>query len=563
MPMGEPASVPPAGVPLRISPRVVWLLAVAVVLVYLLPIGFFPLSEPDEARYGEIAREMVERGDWVTPTCNYVRYFEKPPLVYWLTAATFSVLGLSEFAARMWPALFGLLGIAVAGLLGRAMYGAWVGVVAAAVLAACPYYFGLSQALVLDVPLAALIAVAHGAFWTAYATAVPWQRRAAVLALYVTTALAVLTKGPVAVVLVGGTLASFIALRREWGVLRWLVSPLAVAAFLAVALPWFVLVSLRTPQFVDFFIVKQHLERFAAPTEHRQAAWFFVPIVLGGALPWSAFFIFAPRRPLAALRRLLARRASAATLYCVLWVAVTFVFFSLSRSKLATYVVPLFPPLAILMARGLRDLVAGGVASPLRRGLVLTTAVGVVLLVTAPVVADVVDLWQTPTIVSRMLLGGALVTVLGFTALLLLRRGARAASVAMLVVIMLGFQAVAVSGRTIAPAYDVLGTTIRQYARPGDAVAVYRHYVHGIAYYAQRRVVQVLQRGELSFGGRLEGPNPYFWPSDATLLDHWRSGQRVFLVINRVDLESLAPRLSPAPRQLASEGKKVVVVNFD
>ncbi len=561
--MAEPTGGPEHTGTLRIPTRVVWLIGVAVVLLYLVPIGFFPLSEPDEARYGEIAREMVERADWVTPTCNYVKYFEKPPLVYWLTAATLSGLGLSEFAARLWPALFGLLGIATAGLLGRAMYGAWVGLVAAAVLAACPYYFGLSQALVLDVPLAALIAVALAAFWAAYVTAVPWRRRAAVLALYVATALAVLTKGPVAVVLVGGTLAAFIVLRREWRALRWLVSPLAGVAFLGVALPWFVMVSVRSPEFVDFFVVKQHLQRFAAPTEHRQGMWFFIPIVLGGALPWSAFFLLAPRQPLAALRRLVAGRASAATLYCVLWVAVTFVFFSLSRSKLATYVVPLFPPLAILMARGLRDLVAGGAASPLRRGYLLAVAVGVGVLLTAPIVSEVVDLWQTPTIVSRMVIGGVLVTALSLAALRQLRRGARPASVATLLAAVLAFQAVAISGRGIAPAYDVLGETIRQNAGPDDAVAVYRHYVHGIAYYARRRVVQVIHRGELTFGGRLDDNKAYFWPTDDALLDHWRSGGRVFLVINRVDLESLAPRMVPAPRQLASEGKKVVVVNFD
>ena len=92
---------------------------------------------------------------------------------------------------------------------------------------------------------------------------------------------------------------------------------------------------------------------------------------------------------------------------------------------------------------------------------------------------------------------------------------------------------------------------------------MYRHYAHGIAFYAQRRVVQVIHRGELSFGGRLGDSRTYFWPTDDALLDHWRSGRRVFLVINRGDLESLAPRMIPAPRQLAGEGKKVVVVNFD
>ena len=146
----------------------VWGFGVAIVLAYLCLLGGFGLAEPDEPRYAEIAREMIELRDWVTPHLNYVKYFEKPPFVYWLTAINFELFGMSEFVARLWPALFGLIGIMTAYVLGRSMYGAWTGYVAAALLAATPLYFGLSQILTLDMPLTTLMTVGLAAFWFAY-----------------------------------------------------------------------------------------------------------------------------------------------------------------------------------------------------------------------------------------------------------------------------------------------------------------------------------------------------------------------------------------------------------
>ena len=134
-----------------------WVLAFAVLIgvTYFGTIGLYALAEPDEPRYAEIPREMIELGDWITPHLNYVKYFEKPPLVYWLTAVGFKALGIHEWTARIWPALFGLVGIGMAYVLGRTMFDAWTGYASAALLAAAPLYFGLSQVVVLDMAVSA------------------------------------------------------------------------------------------------------------------------------------------------------------------------------------------------------------------------------------------------------------------------------------------------------------------------------------------------------------------------------------------------------------------------
>jgi 4-amino-4-deoxy-L-arabinose transferase-like glycosyltransferase len=503
---------------------------------------------------------MIELGDWATPHLNYVKYFEKPPFVYWLTAINFTLFGTSEFVARLWPALFGLIGIVMVHRLGRSMYGVWTGYAAAAVLAASPFYFGLSQVLILDMPLTALMALALGAFWFAYRGV--RHRWALVLLLYAATACAVLTKGPVAALLNGGIIVAFLVLRSEWSALRWLLSPLAIVLFLVITLPWFMLVSQRNPEFLNFFIVDQHLRRFLSPNEHQQGPWFFIPIVWGGMLPWSGFVLFAPSLLRQFVARLLQRRVSAATLFCVVWSGVIFAFFSLSGSKLATYVLPMFCPLAILAARFFQRILEEGQVQVLVRGCVALLVLAILAALGGAVAGAVVDLPQAGLIVPRTYIGACIVAGFAGTALVLVRRQACQASLVALLLGMLALQAVAISGREVVPQYRALGMAIRQQAQPQDQVILYHHYVQGIPFYSERRVVVMGGRGELDFGSHQGDQSAFFWNSDQSLLDAWQSPRRVFLVIDRLELDPLRPRLHPAPRQIAAKGKKVVIVNF-
>jgi 4-amino-4-deoxy-L-arabinose transferase-like glycosyltransferase len=590
-----------AATKLQVPRWAIWSLAAAIVAAYLCLLGAYSLAEPDEPRYAEIAREMIELRDWVTPHLNYVKYFEKPPLVYWLTAINFELFGMSEFVARLWPALFGLSGIALAYVLGRSMYSLWTGYAAAALLAATPFYFGLSQILTLDMPLTGLMTIGLAAFWFAYEhpsrrsrkegppegerkrsfennnrTARPEEppssggvskgarvrRQGLLLLLYVATALGVLTKGPVAAVLIGGIIVLFLILRRDLRALRWLLSPLGIVAFLIITLPWFVLVSRRNPEFLDFFIVDQHLKRFLVPHEHQQGLWFFFPIVWGGILPWSAFVLFAPGM----LRRfganLVRWQLSTPTLFCLLWSGVVFAFFSLSGSKLATYVLPVFCPLAILAARFFERVLEEKQHRILIRGCVVLLVFAALTALAGAVAGAVVDRPEVAVIVPRAYAGACVIAVAAGAALILLRRQSAQAGLAVLVLGVLALEVVTISGRGMVADYRDLGVTIREQAQPRDLVILYNHYVQGIPFYARRRAIVVGGHGELHFGSRQGDQSAYFWERDARLLHAWRSPRHVFLVINRGELGPLLPRLQPAPRQIAAEGKKVLIVNF-
>lgn len=546
---------------LRAPTSLLYVFALVIPLTYFCMLGAFALAEPDEPRYAEIPREMIESGDWVTPRLNYVKYFEKPPLVYWLTAVDFELFGMSECVARLWPALFAVVGIGAACVLGRSMFGPWTGYAAAALLAATPLYFGLSQIFILDMPLTGLMTVALGAFWFAYADA--RRRTPYVWLLYAATALAVLTKGPVAPLLIGAIIVAFLLLQGNLRALGWVLNPAGILIFLIIAVPWFVLVSRRNPEFIDFFVIKQHVDRFLKPDEHQQPLLFFVPIVIGGMLPWTLFALFAPRLLARFVVRLVQRRVSAATLYCILWGGVIFAFFSLSGSKLATYILPVFCPLAILAARFFERVIARRRTDILRRGAWAILVFAVVTILGAAMTREVVDAWQVEVVLPALYMGGLLLAGVAVAALALLRRRGPQACFATLLLGMLGLQVVAISGRGVAAEYRPLGRAIRAQAGPHDDVITYVHYVQAIPFYGRRRTIMVGGWGELDFGSRQGDERAFFWEKDAQLLAAWRApGRRIFLIINRVELEPLLPQLQPAPRQIAAYGKKVLVVNF-
>jgi 4-amino-4-deoxy-L-arabinose transferase-like glycosyltransferase len=540
----------------------VWLVAFALVIgvTYFGTIGLYAFAEPDEPRYAEIPREMIELGDWITPHLNYVKYFEKPPLVYWLTAASFSAFGIHEWTARIWPALFALVGIGMAYVLGRTMFDAWTGNAAGALLAAAPLYFGLSQIVVLDMPVSTLMTVALGCVWLAY---IGTRRKLFTVLAYAATALAVLTKGPMALLLTGAIVILFLVFQRDIGALRWLWSRLGALVFAVIALPWFLVVSVRNPEFPNFFVVEQHFDRFLRPHEHQQPLWFFLPIAVAGFLPWSAFVLLAPRALARSLRQAARLLLSPGTRYCVIWSGVVFGFFSLSGSKLGTYILPMFCPAAILLARFFRSAIDRNDTQVLVRGCIAMLVLAAAALIGAVIAPEVVEDPAVGQVVPTIFAIAAILALTAASALTAVRHRDLQAAFALLLMGVLVLQGVAFTARRAATQYRSMGTTIGRLARPQDLIVHYRQYVLGINFYARRRVVLIGGPGELTLGSRQGDQREFFWDGDQELLDAWTSPRHIFLVINRVELDALTTRLQPPPRQIAAHGKKVVVVNFN
>ena len=269
------------------------LIATAALLLYLPGLGRPALWEPDEGRYAEIAREMYLSGDYVTPRNDYVRYFEKPPLMYWAETASIAVLGQNEFAVRLPAALFSAGQVVVAAALADAMLGPIAALLAAVALALSPLFFGFARFVTLDPGLSFFMVAALASFYAAARSedfgsgaGRRWFRLSAAM-----LAMGTLTKGPVALLLAGAVaLAWLVAEGRTREALRmpWISS---IALFSAITVPWFVLVAERNPGFLRFFFIHEHVDRYLKATEHGWGPWFFIPVVLAGTWPW---FFFVP-----------------------------------------------------------------------------------------------------------------------------------------------------------------------------------------------------------------------------------------------------------------------------
>ena len=305
-----------------------------------------PLMLPDEGRYAGVAWEMLRSHSHAVPLLNGMPYFHKPPLFYWLAEASFSVFGLNEFAARRPSVRAAWLAAAGLYLFVRRRRDAGTAAVATLILVTLPFFYGAAQFANLDMLVASLISLCILAGAEALLRAREGSSaRGMMLVCAVLAGLAVLAKGLIGVALPAVVLLIWVASARRWKDLLVLLWPPAIGAFLLVAVPWFWLMQLRYPEFFHYFFIYQQFERFSAGGFNNvQPAWFYLPVLAGLALPWSAWAagLFDKRfwtAPDGELRRLM-----------LIWLAVILAFFSIPSSKLIGYIVPALPAFAFLLA---------------------------------------------------------------------------------------------------------------------------------------------------------------------------------------------------------------------
>ncbi len=337
-----------------LSRPILALLAAIFLASWFIPSISRTLVRPDEGRYTEIAREMALSGDYVTPRLNDLKYFEKPPLQYWATALAISAFGQNDFTARWWPLFSGFLGLALVWLALRALAGkdvAWIG---ASLLGAMIYYFIIAHINTLDMGLAAFMTLTmvglirgFGIDGQSIAATRGWM-----IAAWAGAALAFLSKGLIGIVLPGAIFVVYLLVSRQWrllGHMQWIWGPLT---FVLIAAPWPLLVQSRNPEWAHFFFIYEHFERFSN-IEHGRGGelYYFIPILIVGLLPWTpAVLGFFRRDARAALTETYAKAYMNVPLFLTIWCAFLFVFFSVSRSKLPSYLLPTVPAFAMLLA---------------------------------------------------------------------------------------------------------------------------------------------------------------------------------------------------------------------
>jgi len=519
-------------------------------------LGHFPLIGTDEARYMEIPREMIERGDFITPTLNYVKYFEKPPLHYWFNAVSISIFGETEFAGRFFGALWGVLGILLIYHIGRKLFGRREAILSALILGTSIGIIVQARINITDTTLTICMTACLGCFLLAIQENEQNKGRYYYL-FYIFSALAVLAKGLIGIVLPGGIIFCFILITRRWRILREMRLVTGIMLFLIVCAPWFIIVSIRNPEFARFFFIHEHFERFLTKVHGRyQPPWFFIPILIGVMLPWS-FFV-----PAAIARIWHERKQTGADnrLFLFLWAAIIFVFFSKSDSKLIPYILPVYPALALLIGVTYSAALDRGFSS-LKIPALLLSAVTILLGVGCIAYPH---LARDPKIsAGGGIIMGGLFFSLGVISLLNVTRRDTTQLFAGLAImaILIGIFAPPTIYARMAKDRSAreLALMVKEKADKNAIVAVF-DYEQGLPFYARRRVVVVGGRNELEFGSR-QGDQSAWFIEREKYDQLWAGPAQVFTLINLRDLSIFEKNCSPPLILLGKSGSRALISN--
>ena len=516
------------------------------------------LANPDEGRYSEISREMALSGDWVTPRLDGIKYFEKPPLQYWATAAAFEAFGQSAWSARLWTALTGFLGVLFTAFAAARLFGAEAGRAAGLILGGCLMWVFMGHASSLDMGVSFFLSLAVGAFALAQRSgAPPGSRQRWMLFGWAACALAMLSKGLIGVVLPAGAVAVYVLWQRDWRLLARLELGAGLALFLVIAAPWFILVSLKNHEFARFFFIHEHFERFLNKGHGRyQPWWYFLPLLALGLVPWTlalpgALASAARRRPLLAFNP---------QRFLLAWSVLVFVFFSVSDSKLFGYILPIFPALAMLLGDWLPRIGTRALA-----WLCATAALGgAALAALTPLATQRLSGNLPPELVAGfarwMTVAAVAIVAAGVIATVSAMRIRKGAAIAWLAIGGLAFtQLLLVGYQSLAPVYS--SRQLVQGIQPALEAAKRVYFVelfdHSFLFYSKRTAIMVGDKDELDTSLTWE-PGRNYLPTVEAFSRAWRRDGSAVALMSPNEYEKLRQAGLPM-RFLARDPRRVAV----
>lgn len=315
-------------------------------IYYLIMINISPLLEPDEGRYIEIPREMLFYKDFILPRLNGVLYFEKPPLYYWLNAISFSIFGVSNLSARVVNVIFSVFTIMFTGFLAKKLFNIIISTLSQLVLATTFLYMVLTCTNTIDLLLTFFITVSIGSFFIAIQNENNINKKYFYF-MFAASAGAVLTKGLIGIVIPGLIIFIFFLFSKKWRLLLKVPWFTGILLFLLIAAPWHILAALKNDKFLYFYFVREHFLRYTTTISERVQPWYyFIIILILGSIPFTHFLPKVFKNFYLQLKN----NEKPFIFYIFLWFLVPILFFSISKSKLATYILPVFPPLSVLIA---------------------------------------------------------------------------------------------------------------------------------------------------------------------------------------------------------------------
>ncbi len=482
--------------PRRTSTALLALIALAG-LTYVAGLNLLPLTDPDEVFYAQTAREMLQHHTVLTPLMFGQPQFEKPPLTYWCLMASFSAFGVTPWAARLIPAVFGLLGVAATYFLGRRVLPERTAALAALIQATSLLVLGQSIALLTDMVLTSLIVVSMWGFYLWFVERRPrWMYLFAVAA-----ALAVLAKGPVGIIIELLAIVAFLLVTGERAALRsFLVHPWWLA-FLAIAAPWYVYATLTYGRaFTGEFFIHDNWDRILR-AEHTNFdnQYFYPAVIVVGMFPWT---------PLLALLGAGWKKHRPLVTFLGMWLLAVYVIFAIAHSKLASYILPLFPALAVVLALSLESLAGARRRTAVSAALFALFGAG---MIAAPWLAHGPLAAQLRPLLLAVAAFGVVQVACG--ALLLLRRTApvialnAAGFLAVVLVCFLSLPAAATDGFTDADTARI----VAEHGLAGETIVASKLYARGVNFYTGNPIAVMDTRANPFWSPH---PVPVLWQDD-------------------------------------------------
>jgi 4-amino-4-deoxy-L-arabinose transferase-like glycosyltransferase len=530
---------------------------IVLIIFWFATLGQRALIHPDEGRYAELSLGMLQSGDWITPRLNGILYFEKPALQYWMGALSFLTFGINEFAARFWPGLTGLLSVLAVGLTARRLWGN--GHYAALVMAGSFWVIANSHFLTLDAGVTFFLTLTLCAFlWAQQDSASTRERRYGMWVAWAAMAGATLSKGLIGLLIPGCALMLYSLINWHWAVWRRMQWLPGMAIFLLLAAPWFWLVSERNPGFAYFFFVHEHFDRFLTTAHHRPGPlWYYAPLLFVGFLPWSSLL---PRL----VREAWPRRQGPvfqAERFLLIWATFVFVFFSLSSSKLPSYILPMFPALALLLGQTL----AQAKAAELKRHLWIPVAVWGLITCAYPFVGYFASPESPLPVMQHMAIylaaGGAGFLLCATLAWRFLSQGNSLQAIMLLTAGSLGGISIGSIGHD---AYGQLKSSkavveqVSPYLTPDMEIFTVRNaYDQTFPFYLQRLVIQVDNRDEFEFGQKAEPGKAI--QTVAEFVARWRSLPHAMAMLDKHVFNELQQQ-GEAMKPVYEDARRIVVI---
>jgi 4-amino-4-deoxy-L-arabinose transferase-like glycosyltransferase len=506
-----------------------FLLLLTMVAIVLFNLGGRPLSNPDEGRYVEIPREMVESGNYVTPRLNGLKYFEKPPLFYWLQALHIKLFDINETSMRLWVAILSMLTVAGVYIFTRHFESEKAAFFASSTLLLSGLFYALSRVIILDMPLTCFVTLGLLSFFYAFHHD-GGRRRIFMYVFSIFMALGILTKGIVILALAGPIIFIWLTYTREWQNLRpfYPISCLVIMA--AIAAPWHILASHENPDFLHKYFYVEHWLRYTTKMHMRyQPMWYFIPILILGFLPWTFNFFHKKHYERESFDPYRLKS------FCWIWFLWVLGFFSISNSKLIPYILPAFPAIAILMGRFFYDVYHDAIDIKPTRFIAggLYLALGCVAFLLPSAAQNLFkDASQIIPYVYSLgaifIIGGCFMMMAAPNRVYIFSQ--YVVGIAILVLINLGAEYI----------QKTSAKPIAQYILEHDSsrrVVSYKTYLQDLPVYTKQRVIVADATGELEFGMLAEDSSA--WMINTQKLLHRMKSEKFWIVGKRGEIDAL------------------------